>query len=92
MLQNLVQGRHTCHEVQTRILKSTPWTNHLGNYAERLKTIVYFHTGVEGEQTSGDKARHVVFTETNVMSIRAHEGLCCISSLFQSVGARRNSQ
>lgn len=52
------------HEIQLRIIKYTPWTNHLGNYAERLKTIVSFHTGLEGEQTSGDQAGHVVFTET----------------------------
>lgn len=59
------------HEVQTSIIKSTPWTNHLGNYAERLKTIVYFHTGLEEEQTSGDQAGHVVFTET-----KCNEPIC----------------
>lgn len=67
------------HEIQTRIIKATPWTNHLGNYAERLKTIVYFQTGLEGEQTSGDQAGHVVFTET-----KCNEPICGLSMLTKA--------
>lgn len=67
------------HEIQTRIIKATPWTNHLDNYAERLKTIVYFHTGLEGEQTSGDQAGHVVFTET-----KCNEPICDLSMLMKA--------
>lgn len=67
------------HEIHTRIIKATPWTNHLDNYAERLKTIVYFHTGLEGEQTSGDQAGHVVFTET-----KCNEPICGLSMLMKA--------